>query len=141
MYIDQTGKFPHRSIRGNRYQVILQEIDCKSTWIEPMKNKTEGGMILSWHRSLERMKEQGILPTHQLMDNEISTAYVLEIKETSMTYQIVHPYDHHHNMAEKSIQTWKNHFLGLVSGTEESLPAHLRCQSIPQAEQQLLLLI
>ena len=41
MYTYQTGKFPHRSIRRNRYQMIPHEIDVNSTWIEPMKNKIE----------------------------------------------------------------------------------------------------
>ena len=73
MYTDHTGKFPHRSIRGNRYQMILHEIDGNSNRIEPMKNKTEGGVILARQRALEQMKEQGIVPTHQVLDNEIST--------------------------------------------------------------------
>ena len=69
MQIDQTGKLPHRSIRGNRYQMILHEIDGNSTWIETMKNKTEGEMILAWRRALERMRAKGIVPTHQVLDN------------------------------------------------------------------------
>ena len=56
MYTEQTVKFPHRSIRGNIYQIILHEIDGNSTWIEPMKNKSAGEMILDWRRSLELMK-------------------------------------------------------------------------------------
>ena len=87
--------------------MILNEIDGNSTWIETMKNKTEGEMILAWHRALKRMKAQGILTTHQVLDNEISTAYRLEIKQTRMTYQLVPPYDNRRNLAEKSIQTWK----------------------------------
>ena len=31
IYTDQTGKFPHRSIWGNKYQMILYEIDGNST--------------------------------------------------------------------------------------------------------------
>ena len=31
LYTNQTGKFPHISIRGNRYQMILQKIDGNST--------------------------------------------------------------------------------------------------------------
>ena len=57
--------------------MILHEIDGNYTWIESMKNKTEGEMILAWRRALERMKAQGIVPTHQVLDNEISTAYRL----------------------------------------------------------------
>ena len=74
MYTYQTGKFPHKLIWENRYQMILYEIDDKSTWIEPMKNKTEGYIILDQRRALERMKAQGIVPTHQVLENEISTA-------------------------------------------------------------------
>ena len=125
MYTDQMVKFPHSSSQGNRYQMILHEIDGKPTWIEPMKNKTEGYMILAQRCALERMKAQGIVPTHQELDNEIFTAYRLEIKKTSMTYQLVPPDYHWRNLAEKEIQTWKDHFIGLISGTSGSLPAHL----------------
>ena len=95
----QTGKFPHMLRRGNRYQIIPNEIDGNSIWIEPMKKKTEEEMILARRRALERMKAQGIVPTNQVLDNEISTAYRLEIKKTSMTYQLVPPDDHRRNLA------------------------------------------
>ena len=57
-----------------------------------------------------------------------------------MTYHLFHPDDHRRNLADKAIQTWKDHFIGVVSGTAESFSAHLWCQDIPQAERQLLLL-
>ena len=65
--------------------MILHEIGGNSTWIEPMTNKTDREMILARRRALERMKVQGIVPNHQVLDNEISTAYRLEIKKTIMT--------------------------------------------------------
>ena len=140
MYTYQTGKFPHMSIRGNRYQMIFHEIDGNCTCIEPMKNKTEGEMILARRRALEWMKVQGILPTYQVLENEIYIAYRLEIKQTSMNYQLVPPDNHRRNLADKLIQTWKDHFIGVTSGTLESFPAHIWCQAIPQAKRQLLLL-
>ena len=85
MYTYHMGELPHSLIRGNRYKMILYEIDGNFTWIEPMKNKTEGGVILARQRALEQMKAQGIVPTHQVLDNEISTAYRLEIKKISIT--------------------------------------------------------
>ena len=42
IYTDQIGELPHRSIRENKYQMILHEVDGNFIWIEPMKNKTEG---------------------------------------------------------------------------------------------------
>ena len=77
MYIDQTGKFPQRLIWGNRYQMILHEIDGNFTWIKTMKNKTERTMILDRRRALEQIKAQGIVPTHQVLDSKISRAYKL----------------------------------------------------------------
>ena len=82
-------------------------------------------MIFSRRCALERMKLQGIVSNHQVLDNEISTTYRLEIKQTSMTYQLVPPDDHWCNLAEKSIQTWRDHFIGVMSRTSESFPAHL----------------
>ena len=86
------------------------------------------------------MRLQSIVPTHQVLDNEISAAYKTKINATNITYQLVPPGDHCRNIAEKAIQTWKDHFVGVLSGTAETFPLHLWCQAIPQAERQLLLL-
>ena len=58
-----------------------------------------------------------------------------------MSYQLVPPDDHRRNISEIEIQTWKNHFVGVLSGTAATSPLHLWCQIIPQANRQLLLLI
>ena len=83
--------------------MILHEIDGNSTWIEPMKNNTEVEMILARCRALARMKHQGIVPKHQVLDNEILGAYRKEIWATHMTFQLVPPDDHQRNLADKAI--------------------------------------
>ena len=85
MYTDQTGKFPHYSRRGSNYQIIIHEIDGASTWVEVMKNRTEGEMIEAQQRGLIRMKQQGITPVHQVLDNEIYQTYKDEIRESGMS--------------------------------------------------------
>ena len=75
MFTDQTGKFPHSSSRGNNYQIVVHDIDRNSTWVEPMKNRKEGEMILAWQRALKQMQLQGIVTKHQVLENEISAAY------------------------------------------------------------------
>jgi hypothetical protein len=86
------------------------------------------------------MKRCGIVPMHQILDNQASAAYKTAIKTTKMTYQLVPPDDHRQNMAEKSIQTFKNHFVSILSRCAPTMPMHLWCQLLPQAELQLLLL-
>ena len=105
IYTDQTGKFPHASIRGYNYQIIVHKIDGNSTWVEPMKNKSQGEMIRARRAALLRMELQDIVPVLQILDNEISEAYKEEIRNTGMKYQMVPPDDHHRNIAERAIQT------------------------------------
>ena len=97
-------------------------------------------MILAQIRELARIKHQWIFPKHQVLDNEILAAHKKEIWATDMKFQIVLPDDHRCNLAENSIQTWKDHFIGVMSGTAETFHVHLWCQAIYQAEQQLLFL-
>ena len=121
--------------------MILIHIDTNSIWVEAMKNKTEGEMMLARRRALLRIKACGIVPKHQVLDNEASKAYKQEIAETKMSYQLVPPHNHHCNIAKKAIQTWKDHFISVLSGTDENFPMHLWCQLLPQAERQLNLLM
>ena len=120
--------------------MIVHEIDGNSTWVEPMKNKSQGEMIRARRAALLRMKLQHIVPLRQILDNEISEAYKEEIRKTGMTYQLVPPDDHRRNLAERAIQTWKNHFVSVLNGTSSTFPLHLWCRIIPLAERQLLLL-
>ena len=57
-----------------------------------------------------------------------------------MTYKIVPPDNHQQNLAKKSIQTFKDHFIGVLSGCAMSMPMHLWCQSLMQVEWHLPLL-
>ena len=97
-------------------------------------------MIRARRAALFRMKLQHIFPRRQILDNEISEEYKEEIRHTGMTYQLVPPDDHRHNLAERAIQTWKNNFVSVLSRAASTFPLHLWCQIIPQAERQLLLL-
>ena len=57
-----------------------------------------------------------------------------------LTYQLVPPNDHCCNVAKKAIQTWKDHFIAILSGTADKFPLNLWCQLIPHMERQLNLL-
>ena len=67
-------------------------------------------MIKARRRGLIIMKQQGITPVHQVLDNKITQTYKDEIRDLGMLYQLVPPDDHRRNIAERAIQTWRNHF-------------------------------
>jgi hypothetical protein len=86
------------------------------------------------------MKQCGIVPMHQILNNQVSAAYKTAIETSKMMYQLVPPNNHQQNLAEKAIQTFKNHFISILSGCAPTMPMHLWCQLLPQVELQLLLL-
>ena len=62
IYGDQTGNFPHISSRGNRSIMLLHHVDSNSSWVEPLKNQTEGSLIAARMQALERMRRQANMP-------------------------------------------------------------------------------
>ena len=73
------------------------------------------------------MKQQGITPAHQVLENEMSETYKDEIRELGMLYQLVPPDDYRRNIAEKAIQTWKKYFVGVLSRASATFLLHLWC--------------
>ena len=99
MYTNQTGKFPVRSIRGQQYQVVAHHIDSNWKIIETTKRRIEGELIEARRRILRCMQERGIVPKHQVLDNEVSRSYKGEILAIGMTFQLALPDDHCRNIA------------------------------------------
>ena len=108
MYTDQTGAFPTRSRKGNRYVMILCDIDSNIIISEPMKNRTSGEMIRAYRVLMLHLNAAGIKPIKHVLDNEASSEFKEEIKQHDMTYELVPKGMHRRNIAEKAIQTWKH---------------------------------
>jgi hypothetical protein len=70
IYANQTGDFPYISSQGNRSIMLLHHVNSNSFWIEPLKNQIEGLLITAQMQALEQMRKQGIVPKHQIMDNQ-----------------------------------------------------------------------
>ncbi len=66
MYSDQTGMFPVVLSKGNKYVMVLHDINSNLPWAESMGNQTGGELILARNRALTRMRRQGINPKHQI---------------------------------------------------------------------------
>ena len=99
IYTDQTGNLLHTPSQVNNYQMVIHKIDGNSTWVEPMKNKTQGEM----NDARRHMKLQGIVLLHQILDTETSQVYKDKIRKTGTTYQLVPLDNHRHNIAERAI--------------------------------------
>jgi hypothetical protein len=57
--------------------------------------------------------------------------YKAEIKK-KCKYQLVPPDNHERNLAEQAIQTFKNHFRGVITGVDKTFPVRLWDRLLPQ---------
>jgi len=89
MYTDQTGAFPVRSRRGNRYIMIMFEMDGNSIMSEPMKDITSGAIISAYQKLIKRLRLAGITPKNHILDNECSEDFKQAIRDNGMTYELV----------------------------------------------------
>jgi hypothetical protein len=71
IHTDQTGAFPATSQRG--YQYIMVGIHISNyIFCETMKNRTEGEMINTYQKMVDRMQLAGLGLKHHQLDNECS---------------------------------------------------------------------
>ena len=140
IHTDQTGAFPHTSIRGNRYIMVGIHLDANYIFVEPMKNRTEGEMMRAYQRMIDRMRRAGLGLREHKLDNEASEAFKECITANGMTYELVPPGNHRRNQAERAIQTFKAHFISILAGVDDKFPLSLWCQLLEPAELTLNLL-
>ena len=131
---DQTGAFPIRSRRSNKYILILCEIDSNAIYSQPMQNRTTGEIIRSYQTTLEHLQNENVHPKKHILDNEISEEYKQAIRDNGMQYELVPAGQHRRNVAEKAIQTWKSHLISVLCGVAESFPMNIWEQILEQVD-------
>ena len=73
------------------------------------------------------------MKTHRL-DNKASTAYKECIRNNGMTHKLVPPDNHRSILAERAIQTFKHHFISILSSVDDKFPLSLWCALLEQTE-------
>ncbi len=133
MYTDQTGGFPVTSSRGNKYIMIMCDVDGNHIDAEPMKSKMTEAMIDTYLKLWNRLTRTGVItPKLHILDNKAPKG-LQEVVKKNCKMQLVPPDTHRSNLAERAIQTFKNHFVSILSGVDKSFPIHLWDRLIPQA--------
>ena len=100
--------------------MVLTEIDINAILVEPTKNRTSGEMMRAYQTLIDRLAKAMIFPKLHILDNECSQDFKQKIESNGMKYQLVPPNDHRRNIAEKAIQTFKDHFVSILCGTDKT---------------------
>lgn len=64
-FSDQTGRFPTRLQRSNKYIMVMVEIDSNAILVEPMTSRKDKEMQRAYRTLMLRLKRAGIVPTEE----------------------------------------------------------------------------
>ncbi len=94
------GCFPTKLSRGNKFIMVLVEVDGNYIDAEQMKNKSAGEMIKAYLALWTRLTaSRTVKPTMHIMDNKASEEYKKEIQK-NCTIHLVPPDNYRRNLAE-----------------------------------------
>jgi hypothetical protein len=134
LYTDLTGKFPVRSSKGNSYIMVCYIYDCNSVKVIPMKYRSASDWVNAYDTVHQELTVKGFKPKLQTLDNEASAALKTFFTVNDIDYQVVPPHCHRRNATERSIRTFKEHFVAGISSVDPAFLLHLWDRLLPQAE-------
>ena len=130
---DLPGRYPVTSARGHKYLFIMYDYDANYIHATPIKSRKAEELVRGFSESYKVLTKHGIRAKEVRLDNEISHEFKDHLESINLSYQLVSPGDHRANPAERAIQTYKNHFIAMLSGTDPDFPTNCWDLLIPQA--------
>ena len=106
----------------------------------PVKNRTSTELTKAWEHLQSEFARAGEAPEIWVLDNEVSDDLKKAFVTKQTTFQLVPPHSHRRNLAERAIQTWKNHFKAGLATADPNFPLTAWNHLIPQANITLNLL-
>jgi hypothetical protein len=133
IYTDQTGRFPVVSSKGKKYIMILYDYDSNAILAKPIKDRTAPELLKAFQIMEQVLVARGLKPKLMKLDNEASKLLKTYLHQQDITFQLVPPYSHRRNSAERAIRSFKEHLIAGLCSTDKSFPMHLWDRLLPQA--------
>ncbi len=139
-FSDQTGRFVCPSISGNNYIFILYDYDTNSIHAVAIPNRKKESLLSAMKHITKKLTRRGFKPVLHKMDNEVSDLMREYLDDENINFELTPTGLHRRNLAERAIQTFKNHFISGLCSTHPDFPLNLWDKLLPQCEITLNLL-
>jgi hypothetical protein len=126
LYTDDTGRFPVKARSGNQYVMIAYHTNGNLIVQQAFKTRSDKHCIAAYNFIMMRLVARSLSVDLQILNNEANAAYKQAITFTWQSkFQLVPPEMHRCNRAERAIRTFKDHFLSIRAGVDQSFPPYL----------------
>ena len=94
-YIDLTGKFPHKSSRGNQYLLLLYDFDSNAILVEPLKCSLASAIVKAWSTLNSKLTYRGHITKHYIVDNECNAELKKALTKNELTFELTRRRNNH----------------------------------------------
>ena len=90
--------------------MVMYHYDCNVILGHPLKKRSATDIVTTWKALNAQFMTKGYKPNLFIFDNNFLGEFKKALLDHDITLQLVTPHVHRNNPAERSIQTWKDHF-------------------------------
>jgi hypothetical protein len=119
--------------KGNKYIMILYDYDSNFISAQPIKDRTAPELLKAFQLMEQELVAKGLKRKLMRLDNEASKLLKMYLHQQNITFQLVPPYSHRRNSAERAIRSFKDHLIAGLCSTAKSFPMHLWDRLLPHA--------
>jgi hypothetical protein len=113
--------------------MILYDHDSNAILAQPIKDRTAPELLKAFQVMEQELVARGLKPKLLKQDNEASKLLKTYLHHQYITFQLVPPYSHRRNSAERANRSFKDHLIAVLCSTDKSFPMHLWDRLLPQA--------
>jgi hypothetical protein len=113
--------------------MILYDYDSNAILAKPIKDRTAPELLKAFQSMEQELVARGLKPKLMKLDNDASKLLKDYLYQQDITFQLVPPYSHRCNSAERAIRSFKDHLIAGLCSTDKSFPMHLLDRILPQA--------
>ena len=96
-----------------------------------MKNCSGPELLKGYSTIHNLLSERGLAPKMHYLNNEFPKVLQKFMTYKNERFQLMPPHLHQRNLAERAIQTFKNHFIAGLASVNKKFPVHLWCRLLP----------
>jgi hypothetical protein len=111
--------------------MILYDYDSNAILAQPIKYRRAPELLKAFQVMEQELVARGLRPKLVKLDNEASTLLKTYFHQQDITFQLVSPYSHRQNSAERAILSFKDHLIDGLCSTDKSFPMHLWDRLLP----------
>ena len=104
--------------------MVLYEYYSNAILAKPLTSCNERKLVRATRVLHAYLSDRGLTPQYQMLDNECPGGLKTFLRTASVKFQLVPPYLHHTNAAERAIQTYKDHLIAGLSSCDPNFPLH-----------------